>query len=204
MDNAGPQKTTGTDVCAFLCSNIRHKARLARTWPKLLLISLAVDHSLFMGLFPNNWKIRDFFNSSFNVYKCMIQPKSILADLQDSFLFPVYVILSFSIFSSRHLRRPWCSWFSCHLATERKWLCFFSHQTNFYTLLENSFSFFFFKPKFVISISSGRHLYSSCRYTLEMFYNIKYSQTNLASGKLLCRQIMKYQHRHWRYEDAVS
>ena len=120
MDNPCPQRTTGTYVCALLCSNIRHKARLARTWPKLLLISLAVDHSLFMGLFPNNWKIKDLFSSSSNVYRSMIQPKSILAGLQDSFLFPVYLNLSFSIFSSRHLKRPWCSWFPCHLATARK------------------------------------------------------------------------------------
>lgn len=66
----------------------------------------------------------------------------------------------------------------------------------------------FFKPKFVISICLGRCLYFSCRYTLEMLFNIEYSQTNFASGKLLCwqirtYQIMKYQHWHWRYDDAV-
>lgn len=130
MDKSCPQRTTSTDVCALPCSNIRHKARLARTWPKLLLISPAVDHCLFMELFPNNWKIRDLFNSSSNVCRSMIQPKAILAGLQDSFLFPLYLNLSFSIFSSKYLKRPWCRWFPCHLATARKWLCFFSHQTN--------------------------------------------------------------------------
>lgn len=140
LDNPCSQRTTSTDACTALCSNTRHKVRPTRTWPKLLLISLSVDHSCFMGLLLNNWKIRDLFNSGSNVYRSMIQPKSIHAGLQDSFIFPLYLNLSFSIFSSRHLKRPWCSWWPCNLATARKWLCFLNHQTNkLLHLLENRF-----------------------------------------------------------------
>lgn len=127
----------------FFFSNRRHKAKLARAWPKLLLTSLAVDHSLFMGLFLNNWKIRDLFNPSSSVYRSMIHPKSILTGLQDNFLFPVYLNISFHIFSCRHLKRPWCICFpsSCN---SKKVVVFFSHQTNkFLWHLKTGFSFWF-------------------------------------------------------------
>lgn len=125
------------------------------------------------------------------LYVGLIQPKSILASLQHSFLFPVQLNLFFSASSLLDTwRGPSFSWFPCHPA-QQEWLCIFIHQKiNCYTWKQ----VFLFKKKknskCVTSFCSGGHLCSSCRCTLEILCKIEYSQTNLASGKLLCLQIM--------------
>lgn len=65
VDNPHPQGTTSRDVCALLC-RIRQKARCScRAQPV-------------HGAVPQWLKIRDLVNSSSNVYRNMIQPRSLL------------------------------------------------------------------------------------------------------------------------------